>query len=544
MAKRTHNTELDAIVVGAGFSGLYMLYKLRDQLGLSVKAFETAPDVGGTWFWNRYPGARCDSESYVYCYSFSPELLQEWDWSGKYPKQAEIHSYLRHVADRFDLRRDIQFETRVDSARYVEDRNVWEVETSHGETYVSTYLITAVGILAAAPHVPDLDGLDDFAGQWYHTGAWPQEGVDVTGKRVAVIGTGSSGAQAVPVIAEQAERLYVMQRGAHYVIPARHETVDRRFLDQVKRRYDELWEEVRWSVSGYPWRHVGRSALDVSDEERQATFESLWREGGLRFVFGSYKDLLTNRESNEFAAEFIRNKVREIVRDREVAKTLIPVDHPVGSRRPIVAEGYYEAFNRDNVDLVDLKSDPIRHISSRGIVTAANEYDVDVIVLATGFDAVTGPFRKIDIVGRRGQRLGDKWGDGPETYLGIATSGFPNMFTIAGPGSTFGNYPVSMEHHVEWIANCIQFMRSRGYRSIEPTREAELWWMRHVNEQVQKTVVAGTDSWWTGANIPGKPKSVLFYLGSFGLYRKMVDEVARNGYEGFSISKESSLADL
>ncbi|MFF1553180.1 flavin-containing monooxygenase [Rhodococcus erythropolis] len=524
---------LDAVVIGAGFSGMYALYHLRERLGLEVQVFESSSDVGGTWFLNRYPGARCDTEAFIYCYSFSKELLNEWTWSGKYPEQRELLSYLQHVADRFDLRRDIAFNTRVVSAHYDDDSALWTVRTDTGDEYVCQYLVSAMGTLASAPYRPSIPGIEDFAGRWCHTGAWPQD-LDLTGRRVAVIGTGSTGVQTIPVIAGQADHLYVVQRSPQYTVPAQHHTVDAAVFAEVRARYDEIWEQSRWSLGGFPWQHNGLSVFDVSHEERDATFRRLWEEGGFRFIYGSYKDLMTSLDANEVVAEFVRARMRERIEDPVLAKKLIPYDHPFGSRRPIVDSNYLETFNRDDVTLVDLREEELLRITTRGLLTEAREYQVDVIVFATGFDAVTGPFRRIDVTGKNGVTLQEHWADGASSYLGLMVSDFPNMFTIAGPGSTFGNHPVTMEHHVEWIGDCIAFMRRSGIDSMDPTADAESEYAEEVRAQIRSTVVGETDSWWSGANIPGKPKVPLFSLYSYRKYRSTCDKAALGGYERFN----------
>ena len=525
-------TDLDAVVIGAGFSGLYMLYRLRDVLGLSVRVFEAGEGVGGTWHWNRYPGARSDSEGYVYCYSFSEELLQEWEWSGKYPQQPEILAYLNHVADRFDLRSDIQLGTRVTTAHYMSGPGHWEIGTDTGERLTARFLVTGVGLLASAPFTPPLAGLDEFRGDWYHTGAWPHDGVDLAGRRVAVIGTGSTGVQITATIADEVERLHVVQRTPQYTIPARHENVDRAFLDDVKRHYAEIWEKARWSAGGFPWQHNGLSALEVSSREREETFERLWQEGGFKFVFGSYKDLLTDRAANDYAADFVRRKIRERVADPALARRLMPVDHPFGSRRPIIDTNYFETYNRDNVHLIDTRETPLQGMVATGLRTTEGTQEADVVIFATGFDAVTGPFLRMDIRGEDGVELKDKWRAGPRTYLGLATAGFPNMFTITGPGSTFGNLPVCIEHHVEWISQCIAHMSEHGIDGFDVDPEAEDEWMTQVNEEASRTLISLADSWWTGANIPGKAHGPLFFPGSFVRYRKVCEDVAENGYRG------------
>jgi cation diffusion facilitator CzcD-associated flavoprotein CzcO len=525
-------TDVDAVVIGAGFSGLYMLHRLRDVLGMSVRLFEAGNGVGGTWYWNRYPGARSDSEGYVYCYSFCKPLLQEWEWSGKYPQQPEILAYLNHVADRLKLRPDIQLATRVTTAHYDDASVRWQIGTDTGERLSARYFITGVGLLASAPYTPTLSGLEDFGGEWHHTGAWPHDRVDLAGKRVAVIGTGSTGVQTAATIADEVDQLYVVQRTPQFTIPARHETVDRAFLQHVKENYEEIWEKARWSAGGFPWQHNGMSALEASPEEREATFERLWQEGGFKFVFGSYKDILTDRAANDYAADFVRRKIRERVDDPALARKLMPTSHPFASRRPIIDTNYFEAYNRDNVTLVDTRETPLTGVTRTGLDAGGANHEVDVIIFATGFDAVTGPFLRIDIRGEHGLELREKWSEGPRTYLGLATAGFPNMFTITGPGSTFGNLPVCIEHHVEWISDCIAYMSEQGIEAFDVDPEAEAEWVAQVNDEASRTLISFADSWWTGANIPGKPRGPLFYPGSFSRYRRACEDVAESGYRG------------
>ena len=533
--------DFDAIVIGAGFSGLGMLRRLRDELGMSVQVYEAGDGVGGTWYWNRYPGARCDSESYVYCFSFSKELLQDWNWSGKYPEQPEILSYLNHVADRFDLRRNIQFSTRVASARFLEQDNVWQIETNQGERVTARFLVTGIGCISAG-NVPDIPGLDNFEGDWYHTGSWPHDGVDFAGKRVAVIGTGSSGVQSIPVIAKQAERLTVFQRTPQFTIPARHETVDRRFIEEeVKPNYDEIWEKARWSQSGFPLELSERLALEVSEEERLETYESLWAQGGFRFLHASFKDIRTDVEANDTAAEFVRSKIREIVEDPETVSKLLPTDHPLGSKRALIDTNYYETYNRDNVELVDIRKSPIREITSTGIRTEDEEYEFDIIVFATGFDAMTGTFLRMDIRGRNNLSLNEKWSEGPKTYLGVLVAGFPNMFMITGPGSpsVLSNMPVAIEQHIEWISGFIEYLRDHGIETAEAELDSETAWGAHVNEVAEPTLYMLANSWYLGANIPGKPRVFMPYAGGLGTYRERCNEIAENGYEGFILGSET-----
>ena len=543
MANSQRTPDFDAVVIGAGFAGLGMLWRLREVLGMSAQVYEAGGGVGGTWYWNRYPGARCDSESYIYCFSFSKELLQEWSWSGKYPEQPEILSYLDHVADRFDLRRNIQFNTRVTSARFLEDANLWEVETDRGDRVTARFLITGIGCISAG-NVPDITGLDSFEGDWYHTGTWPHEEVDFAGKRVAVIGTGSSGVQSIPVIAKQAERLTVFQRTAQYTIPARHGTIDRRFIEEeVKPNYDEIFEKARWTKSGLPVDLSERSALEVSAEERQEIYETLWAEGGLGFLHRTFKDIHTDIEANDTAAEFIRSKIRETVKDPETARKLIPTDHPFGSKRALIDTNYFETYNRENVELVDIRHSPIQEITPKGIRTKDEEFEVDIIVFATGFDAMTGSFLRMDIRGRNDLPLKEKWSEGPKTYLGLQVAGFPNMFMITGPGSpsVLANMPVAIEQHIEWIADFLEYLREQGIETAEADLDAETSWGSHVNEIGEGTLYMLANSWYLGANIPGKPRVFMPYADGLGTYRERCNEIADSCYEGFILGSGSRL---
>ena len=530
---KDRSTELDAVVVGAGFSGLYMLHRLR-ELGLSTRVYEAADGVGGTWYWNRYPGARCDSESYYYSYSFSDEIQQEWEWTCRYPEQPEILRYLNYVADKLDLRRDIQFKTRVTSAAFNEQANRWDVETSSGDRVSCKFLITAVGCLSTA-QLPDIKGLDGFAGKWYHTGQWPHEGVDFTGKRVGIIGTGSSGIQSIPVIASQADHLTVFQRTPNFSVPARNGPMSEEFQRQVKANYEAIRQKNRESLIGMPFDLSDKSALEVTPEERQRVYDELWEVGGFRFLFESYNDLIVSKEANDTAAEYVRGRIRATVRDPAVAEKLSPRSYPIGTKRPPIDTDYFETFNRDNVTLVDIKASPIEEITRTGIRTRDAEYELDAIVFATGFDAMTGSLFKLGLRGRGGVALEDKWAHGPHTYLGVATAGFPNLFMITGPGSpsVLSNMPVSIEQHVEWIADCITYLRSKGFDSIEASEKAEQDWVAHVNEGANATLYPQADSWYMGANIPGKPRVFMPYAGGVGPYRQHCSEVAAKGYEGF-----------
>ena len=526
---------LDAVIVGAGFAGLYMLHRLRG-LGLTARVYEAGRGVGGTWYWNRYPGARCDVESMDYSYSFSDELQQEWRWTERYAAQPEILKYANHVADRFDLRRDIRFETRVTAAAFDEAANRWTVETDRGDRVPARFCVMATGCLSDA-QVPDFEGLESFEGDWYHTGRWPHEGVDFTGRRVAVIGTGSSAIQSIPIIARQAAHLFVLQRTPNYSMPAQNAPLDAEYERQVKASYADFRRQARESRVGFVVERSGDSALAVPPEERQREYEKRWRRGGLGFS-AAYSDLLISRDANDTAAEFFRAKIRAIVRDPAIADVLCPRDYPLGTKRLCVDTGYYATFNRDNVTLVDVRRAPIEAITPRGVRTREAEYAVDAIVFATGFDAMTGALLNIDIRGRAAQRLQDKWAAGPRTYLGIAIAGFPNLFTITGPGSpsVLSNMIVSIEQHVDWIADCIAHLRANRRERIEATAEAEEAWVAHVNEVGHMTLYPLAPSWYMGANIPGKPRIFMPYIGGVGVYRQKCDEVAGKGYEGFALT--------
>ncbi len=530
--------DLDAVVVGAGFAGMYMLYYLRDELGLSARVYEAGDGVGGTWYWNRYPGARCDSESYYYSYSFSDELQQEWVWSSKYPEQPEILEYLNHVADRFDLRSDIQLSTRVTRARFRDGDNCWEIHTDRGDVVTAQFFVSAVGCLSAA-NVPPIPGLDTFGGEWYHTGRWPHEGVDFSGQRVGLIGTGSTGIQATPVIGAEADQLVVFQRTPNYSVPARNFALTPEYLTDIKANYSEIRRKCRASFGGFPYDPSDKSAMEVGTEEREATYEGLWaEEGGFKFIYGSYNDLLVNQTANDTIAEFIRHKIRQIVDDPLVAEKLLPRDYPYGTKRPPIDTNYYETFNRENVTLVDLRETPITEITTTGVRTTAGSYELDVIVFATGYDAMTGSLLKIDVCGRDGQTLQDKWAAGPVTYLGLQVAGFPNMFVVTGPGSpsVLTNMPLAIEQHVEWIGDCISYLRDRDLAGIEATEAAEEAWVEHVRQVAESTLFPQANSWYLGANIPGKKRVFMPYVGGFAPYQQRCDEVVANGYEGFAFS--------
>src|SRR5262245_16019426 len=478
---RQNPQSVDALIIGAGFSGLYQLISLRDRLGLSTRILEAGAGVGGTWYWNRYPGARCDSESHSYCYTFSKELLEEWEWTERYPAHPEIRRYLNHVADSFDLRRDISFHSRVVAAHYDEEANRWQVATENGGDFLARHLIAAVGGLSTA-NVPKIPGLGSFAGRSVHTGEWPHEGVDFRGKRVGLIGTGSTGIQATPVIAETAGHLTVFQRTANYSVPARNGPLSREFLRYLKENHAAIRQLMHATPNGHAFAIEDRSAFDVSADERQAIYEAAWEKGGLQFR-ASFRDLLIDKAANDTAADFIRGKIRQIVKDPTTAEKLSNIDHPYAAKRPPIDTDYFEAFNRDNVALVDVRAEPIEAITPASIRTRAHEYPLDIIVFATGFDAMTGPHLRLNVRGRAGRSLAEALQAGPRNYLGLQVAGFPNLFTVTGPGSpsVLCNMPVAIEQHVDWITACIEHMRKDGVERIEPLPDAMDRWVEEVN---------------------------------------------------------------
>ena len=533
-AAAAHTNDVDALIVGAGFSGLYQLHTLRDKLGLDAMVLEAGEGVGGTWYWNRYPGARCDSESHSYCYTFSAQLAREWEWSERYPEQPEIMRYLNHVADRFDLRRNIRLGTRVSAAHYDAKANRWRVTTEAGETFSAKFLITAVGCLSTA-NVPKIPGLETFGGRWVHTGQWPHEGVDFSGQRVGLVGTGSTGIQAAPVIAETAKHLTVFQRTANYSVPARNVPLTPAFKAYVKENFDEIRRVTQSTPNGHAFVIEDRSVFDVDEAQREALYEAAWEKGGLQFR-ATFRDLLADKAANDTAAEFLRNKIRQVVTDSQTAETLADIDHPYAAKRPPIDTNYFETYNRDNVCLVDVRADPIEAITPSGIRTGKAEYPLDIIVFATGFDAMTGPLLRMDIQGRDGQTLNAAWRAGPRNYLGLQVAGFPNLFTITGPGSpsVLCNMPVPIEQHVEWIAGCIAHMRAQGLERIEARPQAMDDWVAEVNAAANATLLPQAHhSWYLGANVPGKPRVFMPYAGGMARYRKICDDVAANGYEGF-----------
>ncbi|GAA2426436.1 NAD(P)/FAD-dependent oxidoreductase [Streptomyces pulveraceus] len=531
--------EYDALVVGAGFGGLYALHQLRAH-GFGCHAFETGDDVGGTWYWNRYPGARCDVESLDYCYSFSPELHAEWDWTERFATQPEILRYARHVADRFDLRPMISFGTRVAFAVWEEQTRTWLLTTEDGRRARARFLVTAVGCLSAS-RVPDLPGLGTFRGEVHHTGRWPHGGVDLAGKRVAVVGTGSSGIQAVPELAADAAHLTVFQRTPNYSLPARNRPLSGRENWRAKSELEELRTHARTGFSGFYIASTGRSALDVGEEERRAAFERKWAIGGTE-IMSVFTDVLTDGKANEHLAEFVREKIRAAVDDPATARKLVPLDYPIGAKRICVDTGYYSTYNRENVDLVDLRAEPLVEITEDAIRTEAGTYPAEVLVLATGYDAMTGPLTRIDIRGTGGRSLKEQWSSGPRSYLGLAVAGFPNLLTVTGPGSpsVLVNMVRAVEQHVDWIVGCLRRLREDGVDRIEARPEAQDSWVAHVNEVADTTLYPRAGSWYVGANVEGKARVFMPYAGGLNHYRERCEEVARSGYRGFALSPEAS----
>jgi cyclohexanone monooxygenase len=525
----------DAIVVGAGFAGLYMLHKLR-QMGLRARVIEAGDGVGGTWYWNRYPGARCDVESMQYSYSFDEALQQEWVWSERYPAQKEILAYINHVADRFDLRRDIQLSTRVVGADWHAGSGTWQVRTDQEEQFTSRFLITAVGCLSAA-RTPDLEGLESFSGLQLHTSNWPAEGVDLRGKKVGVIGTGSSGIQVIPQLARQAAQLVVFQRTPNFSIPAWNRPLPVSEQNDWKQHYAEHRDRARQTRSGILYEYSQRATFDVAETERQAEYERRWQRGGANFTH-AFNDIFTNREANDQLAEFVRHKIRDIVKDPQMAERLTPRDHAIGTKRICVDTDYYATYNLPQVRLHDLRSAKIQRFTATGVQTEQSHYELDAIVFATGFDAVTGSIERMSIRGEGGRPLNGCWQDGPRTYLGLATAGFPNLFFITGPGSPsiLTNVIVSIEQHVQWIADCLAGMQAQGHTHVQAREEAQNGWVRQVAELAKGTLFTTTASWYMGANVPGKPRVFLPYGGGFANYTRICNEEMAAAYPGFIFS--------
>ncbi len=528
------SVDFDAVIIGAGFGGMYMLHRLR-QKGFTARVFEAGKGVGGTWYWNRYPGARCDVESVQYSYQFSPELEQEWEWSERYATQPEILRYANHVADRFDLRRDMKFETRITKAAFDEAANLWRVETDKGDKVAARFVITAMGCLSS-PNTPKIPGLEDFKGPTYHTGNWPHEAVDFTGKTVGVIGTGSSAIQSIPIMAEQAKHLTVFQRTANYTVPAHNKPLDPAYVSQIKASYPEMRKRAKTKPAGIDFTINTASAVETPEDERNREFQARWDYGGLGFM-ASFGDLLLNDDSNKLAADFVRAKVHQVVKDPKTAEALVP-KNIIGCKRLCVDTGYWSTFNRPNVTLVDISDDPVERITATGLRAKGQDYKFDCLVLATGFDAMTGALLKVDFRGRGGVTLKEKWNEGPKTYLGLTVVGFPNLFMITGPGSpsVLTNMLPSIEQHVDFIADCLEAVRAKGKTVIEPEPQAQEAWVGHVGDVSNITLRSTCSSWYVGANIPGKPRVFMPYIGGLPAYIQACETVVKNGYEGFALA--------
>jgi cyclohexanone monooxygenase len=530
-----NSRSVDVVVVGAGFSGLYLTYELRKK-GFSVRTFEAGSGVGGTWFWNRYPGARCDVESLQYSYSFSEDLQQEWKWTQRYATQEQILAYLEHVADRFELRPQIQLNTRVEAAAYDEDEKRWTLTTSDGENWSAKFFTLACGTLTKV-RLPDIPGIDDFKGSKLHTARWPGEKVDFRGKRVGIIGTGSTAIQVIPEVAEEASSLTVFQRTANFVVPSGNRSLTTEEIASWKAKYPQIRHEARLTRGGiYDPQRNNQSALQVGEEGRNAKYAAAWNDGGVLFQF-AFNDLQINEEANRTAADFVRARIRELVPDPQTAEDLCPNDHPISAKRLCVHSGYYESFNRSNVKLVNLRRNPIQRFTATGAQCTDGEIPLDILICATGFDAMTGSLRGIDIRGRDGVALGEAWNAGPVTYLGLQVNGFPNMFLVTGPGSpsVLSNAVVSIEQHVEWIGKCLEYLRTVGKSTIEAKLESQTNWVAHVNAVADATLYPRANSWYNGANVPGKPRVFMPYAGGVGAYRQKCDEIANSGYTGFAV---------
>ena len=530
-----HNEELDVIIVGAGFSGLYMLYKMR-KMNLKALIIERASDAGGTWFWNRYPGARCDIESIEYSYSFSDELQQEWNWSNRYSDQSEILDYVNYVVKKFNLKENIVFNTSVKSATFDENLKNWIVETD-SKSYSSKFCVMATGTLSSIKQ-PNFDGLENFKGDWYVTGEWPHEKLDFTSKKVAIIGTGSSAVQSIPVIAQEAKNLTVFQRSPNYTIPANNRPLTEKELSNAKSSYDQIREKAKYTRAGIGYNQFDeRKLLDLSSEEIKKELNNRWKMGGQEIFTAGFTDVGVSLEANKIVADFVKSKIREIVKDPNVAKLLSPED-AIGCKRLCADTNYFETYNRENVELIDLNSNPINSITENGILTKNKEFKFDTIIFATGFDAMTGALQAIDITGKNGKKLKQVWKDGPKSFLGLLINGFPNLFTVTGPGSpsVLTNMMVAIEQHVEWISNCINFLSKSNLNEVEADELFQIEWMDHIEEVAKNTLRYTCNSWYVGANVPGKKRVFMPYAGGFGKYREKCDEIAENNYSILRIS--------
>ena len=530
------NVDVDVVVVGAGFSGLYLLYRLR-KAGFSTRVFERGGDVGGTWYWNRYPGARCDVESLQYSYSFDEQLQQDWHWPEKFSAQPDILAYANHVADRFNLKKDIEFNVEVKASRFDENLKTWKITTNTGEEIDAQYFIMATGCISTT-QIPNIKGLSDYVGNTFHTGDWPHEEVDFSGQSIAVIGTGSSGIQSIPVLAKQAKKLTVFQRTPNYSIPSQNEPMTKKYERSWKDVYSERRKEMRYSAHGSLKDLNDVPALSVDEDQRQELYTKRWAIGGTGFL-GSFNDLLTNADANYTAAEYVRQQIKRVVKDKETAEILCPRSYPIGTKRICIDTGYFETYNRENVKLVDISKKPIQRLVADGIIVDDQLYAFDSIIFATGFDAMTGSIFNVDIKGRAGLALKEKWNAGPKTYLGLMSASFPNLFMITGPGSPSvkSNMIMSIEQHVDLVIETLLSMRRKGLSVVEPELEAENKWVDHVQEVANKTLFPQANSWYMGANIPGKPRLFMPYIGGVGAYREICEEIVANNYRGFKFEK-------
>ena len=527
---------VDVVVVGAGFSGLYLLYRLR-KAGFSTRVFERGGDVGGTWYWNRYPGARCDVESLQYSYSFDEQLQQDWYWPEKFSAQPDILAYANHVADRFNLKKDIEFNIEVKASWFDEKLKTWKITTNTGEEINAQYFIMATGCISTT-QIPNIKGLSDYVGNTFHTGDWPHEEVDFSGQSIAVIGTGSSGIQSIPVLAKQAKKLTVFQRTPNYSIPSQNEPMTKKYERSWKDVYSERRKEMRYSAHGSLKDLNDVPALSVDEDQRQELYTKRWAIGGTGFL-GSFNDLLTNADANYTAAEYVRQQIKRVVKDKETAEILCPRSYPIGTKRICIDTGYFETYNRENVKLVDISKKPIQRLVADGIIVDDQLYAFDSIIFATGFDAMTGSIFNVDIKGRGGLALKEKWNAGPKTYLGLMSASFPNLFMITGPGSPSvkSNMIMSIEQHVDLVIETLLSMRRKGLSVVEPELEAENKWVDHVQEVANKTLFPQANSWYMGANIPGKPRLFMPYIGGVGAYREICEEIVANNYRGFKFEK-------
>ena len=530
------NVDVDVVVVGAGFSGLYLLYRLR-KAGFSTRVFERGGDVGGTWYWNRYPGARCDVESLQYSYSFDEQLQQDWHWPEKFSAQPDILAYANHVADRFNLKKDIEFNIEVKASWFDENLKTWKITTNTGEKINAQYFIMATGCISTT-QIPNIKGLSDYVGNTFHTGNWPHEEVDFSGQSIAVIGTGSSGIQSIPVLAKQAKKLTVFQRTPNYSIPSQNEPMTKKYERSWKDVYSERRKEMRYSAHGSLKDLNDVPALSVDEDQRQELYTKRWAIGGTGFL-GSFNDLLTNADANYTAAEYVRQQIKRVVKDKETAEILCPRSYPIGTKRICIDTGYFETYNRENVKLVDISKKPIQRLVTDGIIVDDQLYAFDSIIFATGFDAMTGSIFNVDIKGRDGLALKEKWNAGPKTYLGLMSASFPNLFMITGPGSPSvkSNMIMSIEQHVDLVIETLLSMRRKGLSVVEPELEAENKWVDHVQEVANKTLFPQANSWYMGANIPGKPRLFMPYIGGVGAYREICEEIVANNYRGFKFEK-------